>query len=241
MTACEYPELSVELNSQMTDEYKNCILRLLGRQAYCEIEGAKFYSKWIDRAPGMQERKMVAQIVQEEFEHWTLIVNLMLDLGLRFEDIKNFQKGRLDYALIKLATMRARWTDAVMVAFLIDSAALYGVRDNIRCSYAPWARVCADILEEEEKHGEAGIEFVDQQIRKIGKEKMQKALKKWWPFALNAMGAPVSKNEKTYKRLGFHIRSNEDRRQNFREDFERKIAALNLEVPKLRRETFPYI
>ena len=85
MTMLEFSKLSVELNSPMTDEYKNLLLRQMANQAYCELEGARFYSKWLNRAPGIEERKIIAALVQEEFEHWALTVELMLELGFQFE------------------------------------------------------------------------------------------------------------------------------------------------------------
>ncbi len=240
MTMLEFSKLSVELNSPMTDEYKNLLLRQMANQAYCELEGARFYSKWFNRAPGIEERKIIAALVQEEFEHWALTVELMLELGFQFEEIENRYTNRLFLILIRLASVRATWSDTVMFSFLMESAAFYPVRDNIYSSYAPWARMSKSILEEEEQHRESGANLVRNQIRRLGRDEMQKSLKKWWPLSLNVFGSPNSKNEEIHKRFGFHIRSNEERRQNFRDDLEPIIRELDLEVPKLRRKTYPF-
>src|SRR5678816_4642075 len=77
---------------------------------------------------------------------------------------------------MSVLTGRLRWIDILMMSFLIDQGAYFLVEDFAQSSYAPWCKVAHQILEEEVGHPEFGVHFLEEQIRKLGRERVQRAL-----------------------------------------------------------------
>jgi ring-1,2-phenylacetyl-CoA epoxidase subunit PaaA len=235
-----YASESIGAESPMTDEYRRTLLRLMANQAYGERHASRLYEPWINRAPGVEERRILAGIVCEELDHWRIVVELMGELGVPWNKVSSYQSFHHFYPLARCVVPVIKWTDILMSTLLIDRAAYFMLEDYARSSYAPWARAVQAGLEEEEQHGEFGMEFLSVQMEKIGARPVQRALNKWWRLALNMYGPPKSRHHDTYLRLGLKFRSNEDRRQNFIEDGAERIGMLGLTVPKLIRNRYPY-
>jgi ring-1,2-phenylacetyl-CoA epoxidase subunit PaaA len=237
---CEHPPESVDLDSPMTEEYRATLLRLMANQAYGERHASNTYAPWINRAPGVEERRIIGDIVTEELSHWRTVVELMEDLGVPWDEAPSYQSFHHFYPICRCFVPIMRWTDIVMSTFLIDRAAYYMLEDYARSSYAPWARAVQASLAEEEHHADVGMEFVATQIEKLGAPPLQRALNKWWRFALNMYGPSKSRHHETYLRLGLKFRSNEDRRQAFVNDGIKRIEEIGLSVPKLIHNSYPY-
>lgn len=236
----EYASESIYADSPMTEEYRRTLLRLMANQAYAERHGSELYVPWINRAPGVEERRIIAQIACEELSHWRDVVELMGDLGVPWNEVSRYQSFHHFYPLARLFVPVMRWTDILMSTFLIDRAAYFLLEDYARSSYAPWAKAVQETLEEETGHVNFGMEFLQVQMDKIGEPKVQRALNKWWRISLNMFGPPKSRHHDLYLRLGLKFRSNEDRRQIFIADGIRRIEEVGLTVPKLVRDRYPY-
>jgi len=237
---CGYARESVGADSPMTDEYRRTLLRLMANQAYGERQASYLYAPWINRAPGVEERRIIGKIVCEELAHWRSVVELMGELGVPWDKVSSYQSFYHFYPLARLFVPVMKWTDILMSTFLIDRAAYFMLEDYARSSYAPWAKAVQASLEEEEEHGDFGMEFLSGQMEKIGTPPVQRALNIWWRIALNMYGPPKSHHHDTYLRLGLKFRSNEDRRQIFIADGMKMIEAVGLTVPKLIHNRYPY-
>jgi 1,2-phenylacetyl-CoA epoxidase catalytic subunit len=232
---------SIHPDTPMTPEYRKLLLRCIANHARGELQASNMYASWIRRAPGPAETMYVAEIAKEETEHWYGSVQLMVELGVDAGDVARHQSGQLFYHLANLAIPRIRWLDMLMAAFLIDRAAYFIIEEFAESSYAPWAKLAKEILHEEEGHAEFGVQFLRDEIKKQGPAAVQRALHKWWRLTLYAFGPPYAERTDAYIRLGLKTRHNEERRLAFRRDIEPRIRQLDLEVPKLLRETYPYI
>ena len=236
----EYAPESIGVDTPMTDEYRATLLRLMANQAYGERHACKLYAPWINHAPGVEERRIIAEIVCEELDHWRTVVELMGDLGVPWDEVSHYQSFHHYYPLARCFVPVMKWTDVLMSTFLIDRAAYFMLEDYAKSSYAPWAKAVQDSLEEEERHGDFGTEFLASQIGKIGAAPVQRALNKWWRLALNIYGPSKSRHHDTYIRLGLKFRSNEDRRQIFIAEGIERIEKVGLTVPKLIHNSYPY-
>ena len=58
------------------------------------------------------------------------------------------------------------------------------------------------MLEEEFSHMDFGNDFVRAQVDKLGSQKVQPALNKWWRVALNMFGPPTTRHTQQYIKLG---------------------------------------
>ncbi len=224
----------------MPPVYRRTLLKLLADQARAELVASNTYSSWVRRAPGPTERMYLAEIAKEETEHWYKAVMLLKELGVSPNRIRDHESNHWFYFLSRLSTLRKKWIDVLMMSFLIDHGAYFLVEDFAQSSYAPWARMAEEILKDEEGHPDLGANCILAIIQKEGSARVQRALRKWWRVALNMFGPPITNNTNTYIRLGLKTRTNEDRRQAFRRSCEPKIRELGLQVPVLRRESYPF-
>jgi len=236
----EYEPGSIQKESQMTPEYRATLLKLLADQAKAELFASHTYSKWVRRAPGPEEKVHLADIAREETEHWYGTVKLLQGLGVSHDDAPKYESRQWFYNLVHLFIPRYKWLDILMMTFLIDRGAFLLVEDFTQSSYAPWAKFCRAVLDEEVGHVDFGNNFVKSQVERYGAAAVQRALNKWWRVALNMFGPPRTEHTDLYIRLGLKYRSNEERRQLFRRDCERQIVTVGLKVPKLYRESFPF-
>lgn len=234
---------SIEIDSPMIwdGEYRSKLVKLLADQARAELEASTIYSKWVHKAPGPEERMHLAAIAHEETEHWYGTLKVLEGLGVSPEEASLYADGNYFYTISHIVIPRYRWVDILMLTFLIDHGAYLLVEDFAQSSYAPWARFARKVLDEETGHMEFGNDFLRHQVEKIGQAPVQRALNLWWRIALNMFGPSVSRHTRQYIRLGLKYRDNEERRQVFRRDCEARIRDLDLTVPKLYRDRYPFV
>jgi len=241
MVLREIPVASVHADSEMTPRYRKALLRLLADQARAELFAAHMYSRWVRKAPGPEEKMRVAELAHEETEHWYRTVKLLEELGVPADQVEAHAGHDWFIPVMTVLTGRLRWIDILMMSFLIDQGAYFLVEDFAQSSYAPWCKVAHEILEEEVGHPEFGVHFLDEQIRKLGPARVQRALDKWWRVGLNMFGPPHTRRTPLYLRLGLKYRTNEDRRLAFRAVTEPVIEKLGLKVPRLWRSSYPFV
>src|SRR3990172_11890769 len=96
-------ENGVRLESapEMTPEYRENLIHLLTMQADSELAGGYGYVPWIAKAPTVEEKHVVAQIVKDELRHAAVMYGLLGDLGFdvagharRHRKILTVQRGR---------------------------------------------------------------------------------------------------------------------------------------------------
>src|SRR2546421_10049874 len=75
----------IESAQEMTDEYRENLIHLLTMQADSELAGGYGYVPWITKAPTVEEKHVVAQIVKDELRHATVMYGLLADLGFDVE------------------------------------------------------------------------------------------------------------------------------------------------------------
>src|SRR3989475_5775838 len=71
----------LESAEEMTPEYRENLIHLLTMQADSELAGGYGYVPWITKAPTVEEKHVVAQIVKDELRHATVMYGLLSDLG----------------------------------------------------------------------------------------------------------------------------------------------------------------
>src|SRR5438046_6757822 len=71
----------IESAHEMTDDYRENLIHLLTMQADSELAGGYGYVPWITKAPTVEEKHVVAQIVKDELRHAAVTYGLLADLG----------------------------------------------------------------------------------------------------------------------------------------------------------------
>ena len=75
----------VESAEEMTEAYRDNLIHLMTMQADSELAGGYGYVPWIMKAPGVDEKHVVAQIVKDEHRHASVMYGLLADLGVDVE------------------------------------------------------------------------------------------------------------------------------------------------------------
>src|SRR5882672_5360282 len=72
----------LESAAEMTGEYRENLVHLMTMQADSELAGGYGYVPWIMKAPDVEEKHVVAQIVKDELRHASVMYGLLADLGV---------------------------------------------------------------------------------------------------------------------------------------------------------------
>ncbi len=164
----------LESAAEMSAEYRENLIHLLTMQADSELAGGYGYVPWITKAPTVEEKHVVAQIVKDELRHATVMYGLLSDLGfdvdrhvrqhdeiftMRIDDHRDIGTSRItsDKRVNIFYYPIDTWADFIFFNFCMDRGAGHQLEDVRGCSYGPWVRAIDGIFKEEKfhiRHGE---------------------------------------------------------------------------------------
>ncbi|MFT6070383.1 MAG: ring-1,2-phenylacetyl-CoA epoxidase subunit PaaA [Bacteriovoracaceae bacterium] len=221
-----------EADDEMPEIYRKPLMNLLWMQGDSEYSGALGYMPWIEKAPSVREKVLIAQIVKDEMRHASVIYGLLKELGEDTEShVENSELGyKLEEDEINIGFKRMKddfrvnifyyginyWTDFILFNFLMDRAAGHQLEDTLDSSYLPWKKGIEGIYKEEVMHLAHGDKWV-RILSKDPKEKefLQKRLNLWWPRVMNVFGKSTGKSNEFYMKLGLKKRTNKEIRASF--------------------------
>src|SRR5881409_2320193 len=240
----------LESPEEMTAEYREMLVHLMTMQADSELAGGYGYVPWITKAPTVEEKHVVAQIVKDELRHAAVMYGLLADLGF---DVERHVRGHDEIFTMRIAadadigTRRITsdqrvnifyypietWADFVFFNFCMDRGAGHQLEDVRQCSYGPWTRAIEGIFKEEKFHIRHG-EFW---VRKLAedpatREEAQATLDKWYIRTMNIFGRPGSARNAVYRQYRLKLRDNDEVRQAFADEVRDKAQAVGLTVPE---------
>lgn len=156
--------------------YEKMLRKLLWMQGDSEYSGALGYMPWIEKAPSLKEKVLVAQIVKDEMRHASVIYRLLRDLGENTEEHVSGKslEFKLDDEDAQIGFNRLKddnrvnifyygihyWTDFILFNFLMDRAAGHQLEDTLHSSYLPWKKGIEGIYKEEIMHLSHGDKWV---------------------------------------------------------------------------------
>lgn len=238
----------LESAEEMTPEYRSNLIHLMTMQADSELAGAYGYVPWIMKAPTVEEKHVVAQIVKEEVRHATVMYGLLEDLGFHVEE----HLGAHDQAFgmrigseADLGTRRVTsdkrvnifyypietWADFVFFNFCMDRGAGHQLEDVRQCSYGPWVRAIEGIFKEEKfhiRHGEYWVKKLAEDPRTH--DEAQAAFNTWYVRTMNIFGRPRTPKNQLYRKLRLKVRDNDEVRQAFAAEVRALSEPLGLTV-----------
>ena len=236
--------------------YEKMLKKLLWMQGDSEYSGALGYMPWIEKAPTLQEKVLVAQIVKDEMRHASVIYRLLRDIGEETEGhVQNHDLGfKLEDEDVQIGFRRLKddsrvnifyygihyWTDFILFNFLMDRAAGHQLEDTLRSSYVPWKKGIEGIYKEEIMHLSHGDKWV-KILADDSKEKafLQKRFDIWWPRVMNVFGNAQGASNDIYVKLGLKRRTNDRVREAFVEEIEKLCAEIDLKIPPYSIEAQP--
>ncbi|HEY7495547.1 MAG TPA: Phenylacetic acid catabolic protein [Candidatus Tectomicrobia bacterium] len=238
----------LEKPQEMTAAYKEYLIHLMLMQADSELSGGYGYVPWIMKAPTVEEKLVVANIVKDEIRHAKAMYGLLADLGFDVEAHLAAQNlelridaGHADIGTARLATDKRvnifyypieTWTDFVMFNFCMDRGAGHQLEDALTCSYGPWRRVVEGIFKEEVVH----IGHGETWVRRLAESptthaECQETLNKWYIRTMQIFGRSGSPRNAVYRQLGLKQRDNEAVRQAFHAEVKAFCDKVGLTLP----------
>src|SRR6266478_6840757 len=165
MTAKIEGGIRLESAQEMTDEYRETLLHLLTMQADSELAGGYGYVPWITKAPTVEEKNVVAQIVKDELRHAAVMYGLLANLGVEvdrhvaahYEILTMRIEADRDIVTQRITSDKRvnifyypidTWADFVFFNFCMDRGAGHQLEDVRECSYGPWVRAIDGIFKE---------------------------------------------------------------------------------------------
>ena len=245
-------ERGVRLESadEMTPDYRDNLVHLMTMQADSELSGGYGYVPWIMKAPGVEEKHVVAQIVKDELRHASVMYGLLADLGVDVDrHVTAHDEAfamRID-ASADIGTARITadkrvnifyypidtWADFIFFNFCMDRGAGHQLEDVRQCSYGPWARAIEGIFKEEKfhiRHGEFWVKKLAEDAKTH--DEAQATLEKWYIRTMNIFGRPGSARNVVYRRYRLKLRDNDEVRQAFADEVKEKAEAVGLHLPE---------
>lgn len=240
---------AIEANDPMPEEYRTNLINLLEMQADSELSGAYGYIPWIEKAPTIHEKLLVAQIVKDEVRHAYAIFKCLEELGIDVNtraEAQNFSyrlgEDNVDIGSQRMAQDKRvnifyypidTWTDFIMFNFCMDRGAGHQLEDAKESSYGPWARAIKTIFNEEMMHVNHGDTWVERLANNPKThDEVQEALNKWYCRTMNIFGRPGSRRNQIYQKWGLKKRDNDEVREAFRAEIEEKIRKVGLKLPE---------
>jgi len=239
----------IESADEMTPGYRDVLVHLMTMQADSELAGGYGYVPWITRAPSVEEKHVVAQIVKDELRHAAVMYGLLADLGVdvdahvRLHDAAFTMRIEAD-ADIGTARVSAdkrvnifyypidTWADFIFFNFCMDRGAGHQLEDVRQSSYGPWARAIEGIFKEEKfhiRHGEHWVKRLAEDPATRGEA--QATFSKWFIRTMNIFGRPGSEKNQLYRRLKLKLRDNDEVRQGFADEVAALCEKVGLALP----------
>ena len=240
----------IESASEMTAEYREALIHLMTMQADSELAGGYGYVPWITKAPTVEEKHVVAQIVKDELRPAAVLDGLLADLGfdveahvrahdetftMRIEATADIGTARItsDKRVNIFYYPIETWADFVFFNFCMDRGAGHQLEDVRQCSYGPWARAIEGIFKEEKfhiRHGEYWVKRLSEDA--ATHDEAQATFARWYVRTMNIFGRPGSPRNQRYQQLRLKVRDNDEVRQAFATEIAELCEKFGLRVPE---------
>ncbi len=240
----------IQSADEMSQVYRENLVHLMLMQADSELAGAYGYVPWIMKAPLVEEKLVVSQIVKDETRHAKVMYDLLADLGFDVEGhvrphdqefARRIDDPEADIGTARLSTDKRvnifyypidTWADFVMFNFCMDRGAGHQLEDARRCSYGPWVRAIEGIFKEEKmhiRHGELWVKRLADDP--ATRDEAERTFHKWYVRTMNIFGRPGSPKNRLYRELGLKGRDNDEVRRAFAEEVRGLVQPLGWRVP----------
>jgi ring-1,2-phenylacetyl-CoA epoxidase subunit PaaA len=240
----------IESAEEMTDEYRANLVHLMTMQADSELAGGYGYVPWIMKAPGVEEKHVVAQIVKDEIRHATVMYGLLADLGVdtgahvqNHDEIFTMRIAPdADIGTTRITSDKRvnifyypidTWADFIFFNFCMDRGAGHQLEDVRHCSYGPWVRAIEGIFKEEKfhiRHGEYWVKRLAEDPKTH--DEAQTTFAKWFIRTMNIFGRPGSSKNALYRKYRLKLRDNDEVRQSFAAEVKEKAEQVGLKLPE---------
>jgi ring-1,2-phenylacetyl-CoA epoxidase subunit PaaA len=212
--------------AQASEQYLDMVRLLIRTQGWRELLGAELFADALKYVPTPQRKKEIASHISEELEHFELCDQLYRTLG---GDLWQDVQGRLK---VQPWPRIESWPDLVIFQFLNDRASRFQLLEYRDSSYAPYAKIVAGIIEEEERHTGFGESFLSEMCAgEEGRRQAQHLFDKWFPLCLKVFGRPGTPGNRYAVEAGLKHRDSGAVMRDYVQDLKPVMAQCGLRFP----------
>jgi 1,2-phenylacetyl-CoA epoxidase catalytic subunit len=236
----------VETPEQMTDEYRDVLLKIIYALASTEFASVEQHQPWINKGPTPEDRFIQAQIAADEAHQGFIDCRMLRSFGAEGARMADalLETRMGEHPIDAFNVPFDSWVDTIAFCFLMDLVAWYHLHAMENCSYAPLAREMTSMVHEERFHASFGARRAKDLVAgadyaalcKAGKAELQASVDKWYPKALDTFGKSESRFADLAVGYGIRRWNNAELRAMYKADIDAQIASLGLDVPPAERD-----
>ncbi|GIV98557.1 MAG: phenylacetate-CoA oxygenase subunit PaaA [Herpetosiphonaceae bacterium] len=224
----------VEHVEQMTESYRQALIRILTVSADTELVSAPAYYLAAQRAPTVNSFISALGIIQDELGHAHIAYRLLRDLGVDIEALiydRKPEQFKYPYAFdVPLES----WTELVVANGFYDRAGFVLLSDVFKhTSFGPWKRALVKVDKEEVFHLRHGEHWMTRLAQtEEGRAELQRAVDWMFPLTVEWFGLPDTL-KRHGEQLGYGLKgsSNDQLRQQWMSTAVPLCEKLGLKVP----------
>lgn len=230
------PEYNFDEGGELPEDYRGLLMKMLRHEG--ERAGNKSFLGLMGTclevaetlAPDAEARLIKSEYLAEELKHAIMFHRIAVGLD------PDFALRDVPYAHYAFHLPRETWADDAFFHFLIDLNGAFHARDWRESSYLPLRKISRTVERDEFGHSEMGYHFLSAICaERRGRALAQALLPKWYSAALDMFGRSDSPNTPRFIQWGLKGVGNSEIRAAYKEYIDRKLAALELELPDERQ------
>jgi 1,2-phenylacetyl-CoA epoxidase catalytic subunit len=170
---------------------RELLAKMLGSHAYREKLAAQRFAQAVDLAPTPADTSYLNHIVEEEIDHYRGCLRVAGELGIDLEALVN-ARMLLDPPGIPPFEV---WLDVLLAHALNDRAGYHVLTGLTGSKVSAYARLAAEIVADEESHGETGAAALVKYYENCDHPKKRDLLLIHLDAAVRCLGKPNTKND----------------------------------------------
>lgn len=216
-------------------EYRDILIHQLAANGEGELSaGDTYIDSFYPLAPNADERYVCAKFAAEEVDHFRRFAGLLRELGVSLDHVVQQPKAaRRYFAADSMNVSFRHWEERAAFSFLCELEGHFQIKELIDSSYVPLTAVAAPILKEEAGHFAHGVALMRAAAQTAAsKERVQVALERFYPLALDMFGRSDSRRAEAAVRWGLRKHTNAELRNLYKAEVAGHISRLGYKVPE---------
>jgi len=182
----------IEHVEQMTEDYRQTLIRILTVSADTELISAPSYYRAAKHAPTINNFISAMGIIQDELGHAHIAYRLLRDIGVDTEALLYDRKPEHFKHPYAFDVPLDRWEELIVANAFYDRAGYILLGDVFRStSFGPWKRALVKVDKEETFHLRHGEQWMTRMCQsEEGKARIQSAVDWMFPLTVEWFGLP---------------------------------------------------